>query len=327
MSSPPSVVDAARQLAGSGQADQAVAMLEAAGDRGDSAALFQLAAWRLIGQPVPRDLPRARALLRRAVAIGHVDAALMEVALTANGSGGVPDWPRAVALLKAAAEHDPVAQEQRRLLDEMNLDDCGAPQKVLAPEPLTGDAIQRFAAFASAAECAHIAGAGADLLAPAVVVDPQTGRQVAHPVRTSHEAVIGPMRESLVVQAINRRIALCSHTAVEQGEALTLLRYQPAQQYRLHHDSITGTGNQRIATALLYLNDGYTGGETHFPEFELTIVPRAGDLVVFRNLTADGRPDPRMRHAGLPIIRGVKWLATRWIRSRPFSPWTGPEAA
>lgn len=323
---PPTAVDLALRLAGSGQVDVAATILGEAGDRGDAAALFQLAAWRLVGQPLARDLPLARSLLRRAVVIGHVDAALIEVALTANGSGAAPDWATAEALLKTAAEHDPIAAEHRRLIAAMELDRDGSPRRVPESRRLAGDLVRRVSGFASAAECEHIARAATDLLAPAAVIDPRTGRQVAHPIRTSYEAVLGPMRESLPIQAINRRIAACSGISVHQGEPLTVLRYAPSQQYRMHHDSIAGARNQRVATALLYLNDGYQGGETYFPEWDLAIAPRAGDLVLFRNIVASGSPDPRMRHAGLPVTRGVKWLATRWIRARPFSSWTGPDA-
>ena len=38
--------------------------------------------------------------------------------------------------------------------------------------------------------------------------------------------------------------------------------------------------------------------------------------IAFRNLTADGRPDPDSLHAGLPVARGEKWLATLWLRQR-----------
>ena len=277
---------------------------------------------------VARDLPTARALIRRAVAIGHVDGALMEVALTANGSGGPADWPAALALLRTAAANDPVAERQIALLTAMNLDHAGAPRTLPTPERL-GDMpdVVRFPRLLSRDECAHIAGAVQDILEPSHVVDPATGGLREHPIRTSDGAVIGPTREDLVIRAINRRVAAISGTDIAQGEALSVLRYQPAQQFRLHHDAIAGAANQRIKTVLLYLNEGFTGGETVFPDHDLTVKPVAGDALLFANTRSDGTPDPRARHAGLPVTRGVKWLATRWIRARPFDIWTGPEAA
>jgi prolyl 4-hydroxylase len=124
-----------------------------------------------------------------------------------------------------------------------------------------------------------------------------------------------------VIRAINRRIAAISETDIDQGEALSVLRYQPAQQFRLHHDAIAGVANQRTKTVLLYLNDGFVGGETYFPATDMKIAPVAGDAIVFTNVDDAGRPDPLATHAGLPVERGVKWLATRWIRARPIDPW------
>lgn len=277
---------------------------------------------------VVRDLGSARALIRRAVEIGHVDGALMEVALTANGSGGPADWPGALALLRNAGLRDPVAQRQLTLLAAMNLDPAGAPQSLPAPERLseTPDVV-RFAGLLSREECAHIAEAARDILEPSHIVDPTTGKLREHPVRTSHGALIGPTREDLVIRAINRRVAAISDTRIEQGEALSVLRYEPAQQFRMHHDAIGGAANQRTKTVLLYLNQGFAGGETYFPAPNLTIAPTAGDAIVFVNSDPLGRPDTLASHAGLPVVSGTKWLATRWIRARPFDMWTGPEAA
>ena len=64
--------------------------------------------------------------------------------------------------------------------------------------------------------------------------------------------------------ALNRRIAAISHSAYEDGEALALLRYSPGQEYRPHFDFVSGATNRRLQTALIYLNSGYEGGETHF---------------------------------------------------------------
>ena len=139
--------------------------------------------------------------------------------------------------------------------------------------------------------------------------------------------MIGPTRETLPIRAINLRVAAVSGSTVDQGEALVVLRYTPGQEFRPHYDSLPNTRNQRAATVLLYLNDGFGGGETVFPAYGLSVRPKAGDAILFSNTLPDGSPDARANHAGLPVTHGVKWLATRWIRARPFSPWTGPEVA
>jgi prolyl 4-hydroxylase len=164
------------------------------------------------------------------------------------------------------------------------------------------------------------------LLEPAVVTDPATGRLIRHPVRTSWGAVIGPTREDPVIRALNRRIAAISGTPVDHGEPLSVLRYAPSQHYRPHLDGLAGVANQRVWTAIVYLNQGFRGGETQFPRAGLTIVPRTGDAILFRNTLADGRPDPHSLHAGLRLLAGTKWVATRWIRARRYDVWR-PETA
>lgn len=318
-----SAATTALHLVSIGQANNALAVLNGAADRGDVEAVMQLAVWHLAGDVVPRDLVGARALLAQAVSIGHVDAALMEIALTANGSGGQPDWPAAVALLRTAALHDPIAAGQLALLQAMAIDATGAPVAMPVSETLSATPdVVRFPKLFTPAECAHLAGVAAEMLEPARVIDPRTGRWIAHPIRTSDGTAIGPAREDLVVRALNQRIATASGTNIAQGEPLTVLRYRPGQQYRLHLDTIQGAANQRTTTVLIYLNEGYRGGETHFPASNLTVTPRGGDAIVFRTLTSDGAIDQSSRHAGLPVAQGAKWLATRWIRAEPIDPWT-----
>lgn len=312
----------AHALLAAGHADQAVALVAGAGAAGDVDALMLEATWRLIGAPLPRDLAAARGLLRRAVSIGHVDAALMEIALTANGSGAPADWPGALALLRTAARADPVAAAQLALIDAMALDGTGGPRALPQGQSLAAaPRILHFTSLLTPGECAHLASVGGALLEPARVFDPATGRLIPHPVRTSDGGTIGPTREDLVVQAINRRIAAISGTAVTQAEPLVVLRYAPGQEYRLHLDAIPAERNQRVMTMLVYLNGGFTGGETVFPDAGVTIVPKGGDAVLFDNVRADGTPEPRSRHAGLPVRQGSKWLATRWIRHEPLDLW------
>lgn len=320
-----SPVAEALSLAEQGHQARATAVLQAAGNAGDVDALMQLAVWHIAGRHVPRDFAAARGYLRRAVAIGHVDGALMEVALTANGNGHASpsDWPSALRLLDVAAAGDPVAAQQRALLAAMRLAPDGSPERAPTSSELSASPrVVHFPAFLTPDECGHIASVGNDLLEPAMVIDSRTGRTVPHPIRTSDGGAIGPAREDLVVRAINLRIAAATATQVAQGEPLTVLRYRPGQQYRPHLDTIQGASNQRIRTVLLYLNQGFGGGETSFPLLPLTVRPRGGDAIMFDTVLPDGSPDPRARHAGEPVTAGAKWIATRWIRAEPVDPWT-----
>ena len=319
-------VERATALLAQGHTSAALTLCGEAAERGNAAAALQLANWHLIGQVVARDLPLARRWLRRATEHNSPDAALTEVALTANGSGAPADWPRARALLQQAAQrHGGVAAEDWALLEQMDLAEDGTPAHLPEPEILGRDyQVRRWPGFVTPAESAHLALVVRDLLAPSSVADPRSGRLIAHPIRTSSAAVIGPTRESLPVQAILRRIAHASGTEVTQGEPLSILHYALGQQYREHLDALPNEANQRIATALIYLNTGFTGGETMFPHEGLAVRPVGGEMVLFTNSRPDGSPDPRSRHSGAPVRQGVKWAATRWIRAQPLDIWNLP---
>ena len=318
-----SPVEQANLLFARSRIDEGMALLTRAGEAGNVDALMQLAVLNFAGSHGARNLPRGRKWLRRAVEIGHVDGALMEIAFVANGSGqDAPDWIGARDLLWVAAQGDPVAAEHLALIKRMTLDDQGRPDVAPRAELLSETPhVVRYPALLSADECAHIATVAAPMMTPSTVIDSSTGQVREHPVRTAMAAVIGPAKEDLVVRAINHRLAAITGTAVEQGEPLSVMRYDVAQQYRMHVDALPGTGNQRIKTAIVYLNHGYAGGETLF-EHGPKIVGRQGDAIVFDNIRSDGSVDPVSRHAGLPVVRGVKWIATRWIRKAAYDPWT-----
>lgn len=242
--------------------------------------------------------------------------------LTASGAGAAADWPAARALLATLAASDGDARVDQALLDAMALDAHGMPRTPHVPEPLSQTpAVSIVRGFLTAAECRHIAEAAVPVIEPSTVVDPRSGRLIPHPIRTSHGGPIGPTRETLPIQAILRRIGAATGTDPFQGEPLTVLHYAPGQEYRPHVDTAPQFTNQRVKTVLLYLNEGYQGGETEFLFNRLKVKGRLGDALIFDNVLADGRPDPAAQHAGRPVKQGVKWLATRWIRARRFDPW------
>jgi prolyl 4-hydroxylase len=155
---------------------------------------------------------------------------------------------------------------------------------------------------------------------PAYIGNEESGGLRLDPVRTSYDSRFGPGEEDLVINRINRRIAKVTGTRYACGEPIHILRYTPGQEYKRHLDTIAGAANQRVWTALVYLNDGYQGGETDFPHLDLRVEGAAGDALLFCSVDKDGRTDPRTEHAGLPVTSGTKWLLSRWIRQAPYDP-------
>jgi len=158
-----------------------------------------------------------------------------------------------------------------------------------------------------------------------VFADGQEGRQV-QAVRTSSGGTLDPVIEDHAARRIQQRLADIAGVPLLHAEAMSILRYAPGQQYRPHRDYLPpsalaadrpAAGNRR-RTLCVYLNDVEAGGETEFPIAQVQVAPRAGRVVVFDNLDDQGQPDPDSLHAGLPVVRGEKWLGTLWFRERRY---------
>jgi prolyl 4-hydroxylase len=315
------VLNQVEALLGRGDVHGAAALLVQAEQIGDPLAARQLALWFLSGQLVRRDLTRSRALFERAAALGDTASATVTRAFVAGGVGGPADWPRAMQLLRKAADGDDQAAAQLTLIEAMQLTPNGETQSEFQPETLCQSPdVRAFPNLFTAAECAYLIGIAKPLLQPSVVVDPRTGQQVPNPVRTSTAAGFPFIDENPAIHALNRRLAAASGTDVRSGEPLQVLCYAPGEQYHEHSDALPGVApaQQRILTFLVYLNDDYEGGETSFPSAGIKFRGRTGDGLLFRNASPDGQPDARAVHAGLPVTRGQKLLASRWIRAAPL---------
>ncbi|MEA3011219.1 MAG: prolyl 4-hydroxylase [Sphingomonadales bacterium] len=285
----------------------------------DGQALFEAAAAKLRGDGGSRDLVAARELFRQSAGAGRVDAAVIYANLLAAGVGGPREWAASLRLLGALAEVDPRSRRALERVEAMALTAEGDPRVAPQGERLCETpAATRFERLFSPEECAWLASEAAPMMAPAVVVDPGSGRQVRDPVRVCDSAGFPWPLENPAIHALNRRLAAASATGVEQGEPLQVLRYRPGGEYKPHFDAIPGFANPRVMTLLVWLNEDYEGGETHFPTPGLKLKGRAGDAILFGNTGTDGRRDPASGHAGLPVTKGEKLIASRWIRERPF---------
>ncbi|HEY5634761.1 MAG TPA: 2OG-Fe(II) oxygenase [Burkholderiaceae bacterium] len=184
-----------------------------------------------------------------------------------------------------------------------------------------------LADLASAQECEKLMQLAAGKLRRSEVVDRGSGGHLVSHVRTS-EGTHFERGENAIVQRIEQRIAALTGLPVENGEPLQILHYGTGGQYLPHHDYFDpadpGTaeqvrhGGQRVATVVIYLNDVAEGGETAFPELELTVRPRQGSAVYFEYTNARGELDARCLHAGAPVARGEKWIATKWLRQSAY---------
>ena len=245
---------------------------------------------------------------------------LLHSGFLAAGVGGADDWPGAMAGLRSLAKRDSGAAAQLRLIEAMELDEDGFPARPAELRRLRDSPEAAWAPrFLTVAECDYLKAAAEPSLQPSVVVDPVTRQPVPHPVRKSDGTMLGVYSENVAVNALNRRIAALSGTRIDQGEPLQVLRYRPGGEYKPHMDALPAEPNQRVLTVLVYLSDDYEGGETFFPGDGLSFRGGTGDALLFRNSGPDGRPDPLSLHAGLPVTRGTKYLASRWIRAQRFT--------
>jgi prolyl 4-hydroxylase len=251
----------------------------------------------------------AREQFGRAAKAGRRDAAIVHCNLVASSG----DWGRGLQLLAALARHDGACRRQLALIGKMNLS-ATLRGGVVSERPR----LTFFPGFFSAEECAYLIQAARPMLAPSVVIDAATGAHRPDKVRIADSAGFTLPLENPAVHALNQRIAAASGTGWAQGEPLQVLRYRPGGEYKPHFDAISGFENQRILTMIVWLNDGYEGGETMFLKTGAKLKGKTGDALLFANILRGGSRDPDSAHAGLPVTGGEKLIASRWIRARPF---------
>lgn len=308
-----------QQLVSAGRYAEAVDRLTAAAAKGDTDSTFMLAGWRISGQIIGRDTATARQLMGKAAEVGHPVAALFYAHFLANGTGGAPDWTKARTVLETIRNQPGVA-DQFAMLERMAIDGKGEPTQSIELQILSeAPGVYCAKAFLTQEECDYLVRSAEPRLQPSLVIDRATGRSLSHPDRRSDGAFFGVGHEDLVVNAINRRIAAASGTRPDQAEPLQILRYGPGDEFRPHFDFVKEGGNQRILTAIVYLTEKYEGGETEFLRTALKFRGHKGDLLLFRNVTEDGRQDPSTEHAGLPVRSGTKIVASRWIWRDPYT--------
>ncbi|WP_206860944.1 2OG-Fe(II) oxygenase [Lysobacter changpingensis] len=281
----------------------------------------------------PADQLRCLQLLERATSLGDVIAARLFLERLARGEGDKPQ-PDAAHELRvqlrargikalpdiAVPEYAPNVSAPGVLSMEDVLEPVALASRATRPRVSTVDGLL------SAEECRLLIANAEVHLQRSRTVDPETGLPIEQEIRTSSDAAFDAILEDLALRAVQLRMASAAGVPLDHAEHLVVLRYEPGQEYRPHRDyrppsSIERDRPQagnRLRTICVYLNDVEAGGQTEFPIAALKVEPRPGRAVVFDNLHADGTPDADSLHAGLPVERGEKWLATLWLRQAPY---------
>ncbi len=170
-------------------------------------------------------------------------------------------------------------------------------------------------------ECRYLIYSGARFVERSRVIHPATGAPLQFDVRTSQDMTFVPTHDDVGIRILQSRMAEMAGFGLANCEPLTLLHYGIGDQYHPHRDyffpsapQLSQPGGQRHSTVCVYLNDVPEGGETVFPDRDVSVSPKRGRAVMFHNLLEDGSPDAHSLHAGRPVRAGKKWLASCWIR-------------
>lgn len=198
-------------------------------------------------------------------------------------------------------------------------------------------------------ECDYIINDAKDKLSESTVMSiDKNGKyiDVKDTVRTSNHTFLENNLHKNIIEKAEKLINKYSQVNVsyKQFEQIQVVRYKPTQEYKEHFDichpqqapedqlktcqeEFKKFNSVRYATIIFYLNDGFNGGETYFPNINKKIIPKKGKALIFFNCTYNkdtsktGLCDiiDNSKHAGLPVVEGKtdeKWIANIWIRTK-----------
>jgi prolyl 4-hydroxylase len=185
--------------------------------------------------------------------------------------------------------------------------------------------IQEVKKFIDEDTCDRIIELSLEKLRPARVLSGTSSTESIH--RTADYTWI-ENQESELVTKIKDKICEMINISPEKTEDLHIVRYNIGGEFKEHfdffipqtdyYDNCMNRGGQRTHSIIIYLNDDFEGGETYFPRESVKIKPEKGKLVMWSNITEDGRLDFDKLHSGLPITSGTKYIATIWVREKEF---------
>ena len=180
--------------------------------------------------------------------------------------------------------------------------------------------------FISDEECNHFVEASNTKLQRAKTIGGKDG--IYHENRTGSNCWL-PHSHSTMTEQVGKRIADLVGFPLKNAESFQIVYYTGGTQYNDHHDAFNGEteegkkhlkrGGQRIYTAIAYLNDVEEGGDTEFRDLNISVKPKKGSILVWKNvLPGTTKVHPLSLHAGRPVTGGEKYAFNLWFRENKF---------
>lgn len=180
-----------------------------------------------------------------------------------------------------------------------------------------------MADFMTPVECDKMIAMIDQVARPSSVFDVEYGADY----RTSYSGDVNP--HDPFVKKISRRIDDLLGVDSAWGETVQGQRYLSGQHFSPHCDWFhteadywpreDARGGQRSWTAMVYLNPVEGGGSTDFTQIGLSIEPKPGAILMWNNADPEGEPNRWTIHSGTQVTDGVKYIITKWYRTRKWS--------
>lgn len=181
-----------------------------------------------------------------------------------------------------------------------------------------------FTNFLSEQDCKELITEASKSMHKSKVVG-EGGKATLHEARTNSGAFLS-RGSSPLIERIEQHISILTGIPIENGEGLQISRYEVGEEYRPHYDYFNPkredftdrikSHGQRVATFLMYLSTPEDGGHTTFPDAKIDVPAVMGNALLFKYPKAER--EGLTLHGGSPVKAGVKWVAVKWLRDRPF---------
>jgi predicted 2-oxoglutarate/Fe(II)-dependent dioxygenase YbiX len=163
-------------------------------------------------------------------------------------------------------------------------------------------------------ECRDLIARGESLGFEAATVQLSSGPQMMTHIRNNDRVTFD---DTVFAEEIWQRVAqyvpteIDGWTAVRLNERFRFYRYDPEQRFKRHKDGIVvlPSGEESRLSFLIYLNEGYDGGETTFSDYRFENGTTITDTIKVSPQTGMGLFFIHQRwHEGAPVNRGRKYL-------------------